>query len=304
LHPALGTATVAGLAGGAALAYAAGYEVRAFQLREDRVPVLAPGTASLRVLHISDLHMTPRQGKKVSFLRSLADLEPDLVVSTGDHLAHPDVVPTVGHALEPLSHLPGVFVLGSNDYYAPQLKNPARYLLPDSRTDHHGPELPWRELVDVLTGWGWVDLDNSAHRLRVGAGRRGDAEAAGLDIAFVGVDDAHLDRDDYQAVAGPPPPEADLSIGVTHAPYIRVLDAMAGDGHPLIIAGHTHGGQLCIPGYGALTTNCDLDTRRAKGLSRHGASYLHVSAGLGTSPYAPVRFACPPEATLLTLTSP
>jgi predicted MPP superfamily phosphohydrolase len=56
-------------------------------------------------------------------------------------------------------------------------------------------------------------------------------------------------------------------------------------------------------------TNCDLDTRRAKGLARHRAaaggksSWLHVSAGLGTSPYAPVRFACFPEATLLTLTA-
>jgi predicted MPP superfamily phosphohydrolase len=106
---------------------------------------------------------------------------------------------------------------------------------------------------------------------------------------------------------------------VTHAPYLRILDAMVTDGAGLVLAGHTHGGQLCIPGYGAIVTNCDLDPARAKGLSRHGRPWdgtgdpglggvdgrgavLHVSAGLGTSPYAPVRFACPPEATLLTLT--
>jgi predicted MPP superfamily phosphohydrolase len=83
---------------------------------------------------------------------------------------------------------------------------------------------------------------------------------------------------------------------------------MTADGFGLILAGHTHGGQLCVPGFGALVTNCDLPPRQAKGLSVHRAddgsgarSLLHVSAGLGTSPYAPVRFACPPEATLLTL---
>jgi predicted MPP superfamily phosphohydrolase len=79
---------------------------------------------------------------------------------------------------------------------------------------------------------------------------------------------------------------------------------MAADRVPLVLAGHTHGGQLAIPGWGALVSNCDLSPRRAKGLSRHSEStWLHVSAGLGTSPYAPIRFACHPEATLLTLVS-
>ena len=73
----------------------------------------------------------------------------------------------------------------------------------------------------------------------------------------------------------------------------------------LILAGHTHGGQVCVPGYGALVTNCDIDTRRVKGVSQHTAdghtAAMHVSAGLGMSPFAPYRFACRPEASLLTL---
>ena len=87
------------------------------------------------------------------------------------------------------------------------------------------------------------------------------------------------------------------------------------DGAGLVIAGHTHGGQLCVPFMGALVTNCDLDRKRARGVSRWwpgaggapssaapaDAAYLAVTAGLGTSPMAPVRFACRPEATLLTL---
>ncbi|MEY2673290.1 MAG: hypothetical protein RLZZ508_1167, partial [Actinomycetota bacterium] len=85
--------------------------------------------------------------------------------------------------------------------------------------------------------------------------------------------------------------------------YLRVLDAMVEDEIPLILAGHTHGGQLCLPFFGALVTNCDLDTRRAKGLHKYQDAWLHVSAGLGTNPFTPVRFACRPEATLLTLTA-
>lgn len=86
---------------------------------------------------------------------------------------------------------------------------------------------------------------------------------------------------------------------------------MSRDDVDLAMAGHTHGGQLCVPGYGALVTNCDLDAARASGLSRYPGRmsdpaaadhmFLHVSAGLGTSPYTPVRLACRPEATLLTL---
>ena len=81
-----------------------------------------------------------------------------------------------------------------------------------------------------------------------------------------------------------------------------MLDRFAADGYDLVLAGHTHGGQLRLPGYGALVTNCGIDRSRARGASRWGAHMrLHVSAGLGTSPYAPLRFACPPEASLLTL---
>jgi predicted MPP superfamily phosphohydrolase len=282
------------------VAYAAGYEVRSYRLRRIDVPVLAPGSRPLRVLHVSDLHLTPGQERKKAWLRRLAALEPDLVVNTGDNLAHRLAVPTVLDALGPLLECPGVFVPGSNDYYAPVAKNPARYLLPSDRVSRvRGRDLPWKELRDGLNEAGWLDLTNARDSLLVD----------GRTLAFAGVDDPHLGLDRYADVAGPAE-DADLTIGVAHAPYLRVLDAMAADGYRLLLAGHTHGGQLCVPGWGALVTNCDLEPARAKGLSRHparggpGASWLHVSAGLGTSPYAPLRFACPPEATLLMLTAP
>ena len=153
-----------------------------------------------------------------------------------------------------------------------------------------------------MTDAGWVDLDNARTSLHLGGQR----------IDLVGVDDPHIERDDYASVSAPAAADA-TTVGVAHAPYQRVLDAMTADGARLVIAGHTHGGQLCVPGYGALVTNCDLDRGRAKGVSRwwpgagtstprpSDAAWLHVSAGLGASRYAPVRFACRREATLITL---
>ena len=292
-------------AGAAGLAYASLVERNAFTLRRFRVPVLPHGAAPLRVLHVSDLHLVPRQRRKIEWVRGLAALEPDLVVNTGDNLADVDAVPAVVRAMEPLMERPGVFVLGSNDYFAPRPKNPARYLTNGYRKGLGGQPLPTSDLVDAFGKAGWVDLTNTRAAL----------EVAGHDLDFVGVDDPHLNYDRYPERTTPGTSSGELTIGVTHAPYTRVLDQMTGDGAGLVIAGHTHGGQLCLPFYGALVTNCDLDRKRAKGVSRwwpgagaqpssaapRDAAWLEVSAGLGTSPYAPVRFACRPEATLLTL---
>ncbi|MGA8993600.1 MAG: metallophosphoesterase [Nocardioidaceae bacterium] len=292
------------MTGAAGLAWGAVVEVRWFALRRVRVPVLPTGREPVKVLHVSDLHLTPSQARKRGWVRRLADLEPDLVVNTGDNLAHQHAVPVVLDALDRLLDLPGVYVLGSNDYFAPTARNPVRYLLPDDgRRSTHTPRLPTGELTAAFEARGWVGLTN----------RRDELVVKGTRFAFAGVDDPHLEYDDLSAVAGAADASADVRLGVTHAPYLRVLDQFTADGYDAVLAGHTHGGQLCLPWVGALVTNCDLETARVKGLHRHpagapvgvpGASWLHVSAGLGTSPYAPVRFFCRPEATLLTFTSP
>ncbi len=278
-------------------------EARAFVVRRQALSVLAPGSRSLRVLHISDVHLMPYQRAKQAWVGRLGNLDPDLVVCTGDNLGHARAVPALLECFTGLFRYPGVFVLGSNDYYGPRLKNPARYLLPEGgRRKIKGRPLPTADLVRGFTDAGWLDLSNRRTRL----------DLPGANLEFVGVDDPHLRRDRYARVAGPAATDAALTIGVSHAPYRRVLDAMTADGAGLILAGHTHGGQLCLPGVGALVTNCDLPRSQAKGLSRwyvpqehraaarHG-TWLHVSAGIGTSPFTPVRFWCRPEVTLLTL---
>jgi predicted MPP superfamily phosphohydrolase len=291
MQPALALPMGLAAAGVAAVGYGT-LEAGFFRLRQTRIPVLPAGDAPLRVLHLSDLHMTPRQDKKVRWVRELAALRPDLVVNTGDSLAHRAAVPAVLQALAPLFEFPGLFVSGSNDFWGPRWKNPASYLRPDTGRRLQGERLPWPVLRDQLREAGWVDLTNARQQVHLGDRM--------LDVAGVG--DPHIWADRYGRVAGRVSGAAEFGLGLVHAPEPRVLDRFARDGFRLVLAGHTHGGQLRLPPFGALVTNCGLDTRRARGLSAwRDGMWLHVSAGLGTSPFAPVRFACPPEATLITL---
>lgn len=295
-----------GGAAAAGLVYAH-LESKLFTVRRFTVPVLAPGQRPVRVLHLSDLHLTPAQHTKQEWVRSLAGLAPDVVINTGDNFGHLRSLGPLLDVLGPLMEVPGAFVMGSNDYFAPAFKNPARYLLPDAREEREDlVSLPTESLAKAFREAGWADLTNRRDAITLRDGRV-------LDL--VGMDDPHLDRD----VMPEPRTAGDASdpvlrFGVVHAPYQRVLNQLRADGADMVFAGHTHGGQLCLPGIGALVTNCDLDRGRAYGL--HGwpgprpdeaggedSTWLHVSAGAGTSPYWQIRFACRPEATLLTLTA-
>ncbi len=294
----LHTLALTAAAAGATVAYASVVERNWFALRRYEVPVLPAGADPVRVLHISDTHLTPGRHRLLSWLRSLDSLDPDLVVNTGDSIAHARAVPPLLDALGPLLQRPGVFVYGSNDLYSPVPKNPLRYLIEDT-SDRRRPvsDLPWAELGASLAAAGWLDANN----------KRGRIKAGGLDVEVGGVHDSHIAHDRYDLIAGPTDPSADLRLGVMHSPEPRVMDQFAADGYDLLLAGHTHGGQVCLPFYGTLVTNCGIEQARAKGLHRHpahggpGRPWLHVSAGLGTSPWTPVRFSCRPEATLLTL---
>ena len=267
-----------------------------YRLRQETIPVLPQGHRSIRVLHFSDLHLTPDRKGEIADIKSLVQLSPDLVISTGDFLAHPDAVPVVLDALDELLDLPGLFVFGSNDYYAPKFKNPFAYLKKDHGDRKLGEPLPTHQLRRGLTDRGWFDLNH----------KKATAQIKNTLIEVRGTDDAHLELDDYSLVRGKPV-RCDLAIGVTHAPYKRVLDGMSEDEVDVIFAGHTHGGQVRLPWFGeskALTTNCDLPNWRARGVSRvQGEPWLNVSAGMGTSPFARIRIASPPEVSLVILES-
>ncbi|MFT4123278.1 MAG: metallophosphoesterase [Microbacteriaceae bacterium] len=303
---ALGTV---GAAAGLAVLWGTLVERNLFGVRHERIAALPPGAAPVRVLHLSDIHLAPWQRHKIDWIRSLAELEPDLVVDTGDNLGHRDAYAALEHALAPFTGVPGVYVNGSNDYFSPTVKNPFGYLGGPSGRPRGEPDLDTARMEayfqDVL---GWTSLNNRAVTLDI----------AGSPVEFFGTNDAHRGWDDLAAL----PPAIDemrealagsedaappaLTVGVTHAPYRRVLDALVTNGAELLFAGHTHGGQVRIPFRPALVANCDIPHAQANGLSlwEHAGrtAYLEVSAGIGNSIYAPVRFATPPEAVLVELT--
>jgi predicted MPP superfamily phosphohydrolase len=167
----------------------------------------------------------------------------------------------------------------------------------DDGTRKLGSQLNTAEFDNRLQSRGWKNLNSSKVEILIKE----------ISIEARGTDDAHLGLDNYSLVSGKRNPRVDLSIGITHAPYRRVLDAMAIDGLDLVFAGHTHGGQVRVPWFGgtrSLTTNCDLSNWRSRGLTRlENEPYLHVSAGMGYNPFTPIRFLCPSEATLLELKS-
>ena len=281
----------------------------------------------LRVLQLSDIHLVPYQRRKIKWIQELAKTKPDLLVLTGDQLSSTKALGPLLEALSPFVGTPGAFVYGSNDYYGPLPKNPFVYFGRDhsdsSAREPHGDlvELPWREMTAAFEDAGWVNMANTRARLTIGD----------WNVNLVGVDDPHIGLDNFPAPGlgvpadeGEPPHgeslATDIKIGLTHAPYKRILDRMVEDECTAVFAGHTHGGQVCIPGVGALVTNCDLEREYASGLfqwpstggevihgdgavptgiERYPTTWVNVTTGLGTSPFAPVRVACRPEAVLV-----
>ena len=254
--------------------------------------VLPNGMSTIRVLQIGDIHLAPWQKRKQRFLSGLAREDFDLVVLTGDNLGHKKAIEPLLDSLAPLLGKPGVFVNGSNDYFAPVPKNPLAYLFRHSAKPKSA-NLDTKRMTDAFEKAGWLNLNN----------REAIAEIAGQPIRFIGIDDYHIGRANFDALS-----EGDqFTIALTHAPYLGALEKLAAKGAGMIFAGHTHGGQVRLPIIGALTTNCDLPTRFARGRSSWNFAsrevVLSVVAGLGNSIFAPVRFFCLPEVRLITLTA-
>lgn len=325
----MGRASLAAVAAGGTAALWGLAEAQSFTLRHRtliinrQTPEAIPEVGGLRILHLSDIHLMPYQHKKLRWLRSLAETRPDFIVFTGDQVSSAHSWPLLLEALAPFAGIPGAFVYGSNDYFMPHLKNPFTYFRHTHGAGHlkyQTPELPFEQMTADLEAFGWQNLNNS----------RATAHVDGWQIDLVGVDDPHIHHDNYppeSSAAGRSAPAADQSlqrikIGLTHAPYTRILNRMAAEGCTAIFAGHTHGGQVCLPGHGALVTNCDLDPKYASGMfqwppASEGivhrdaivptnteaapTSWVNVSAGIGTSPYAPVRVGCRPEAIVVDL---
>lgn len=291
------------LAGGIA-AWSTLVERNWYTVRYESVPILPEGSRPMRVLHVSDTHLAPWQEHRSQWVQELASLSPDAVVLTGDLMGHVDARPALIRALSPLAELnvPMFFVHGSNDYYGPVLKNPLKYLLARSSVEPtREPDIDNAALSDALKSLGAIDLNN----------RAATATINGTETVWFGMNDPHIKKDrplemhaSIQALGDDLLASSAPRFGVVHAPYQRALGHLVEEGADLIFSGHTHGGQVRLPGVGALTSNSDLPNDQARGLSAwvtsQGQAFLNVSAGIGHSIFAPVRFAGRPEATLIT----
>lgn len=295
----------------------------------------------LRILHLSDLHLWSGSSWLAHWVASLAEFpDIDLVVLTGDNFADASGLEMLYRALNPLLKLPGAFVFGSNDYYSGIPKLPLHYFFPNKKPKlRNVPDLPTEEFRDFLTTGGWRDLNNQVATCTLTSPARQGRSTEKLTVAFSGTDDPHIGRDEPVQV-----PDtwgkADLRLALTHAPYARVLDQYAACRADLVLAGHTHGGQVCLPKFGALVNNTDLPLSYSGGThwwqvgtvanpaprvhkgktyplpnlkalaseaeisdgTPGGKTRVHISRGLGTSKFTPVRLACPPEAAIITVT--
>jgi predicted MPP superfamily phosphohydrolase len=268
------------------VAYGVFIERRWYRVSRYRLDIL-PGaqTGGLSVLHLSDLHFVRGDRRKARFLASLP--QPDIAVVTGDLLGESEAVRSVAEALRPVrGRWASYFVLGSNDYFKPRPTLYFRYFF--GRTKYRrGTPSSSRDLVDALEADGWNLLKNE----------RMDVSLNGTRIEVTGLDDPHIHRHDIRTAVRRSP---DLfGLAIVHSP--DPAPELVALGYDLIVAGHTHGGQVRMPIVGALVTNGSIPRRMARGLIRLGTGFLHVSPGMGTSKYAPFRFLCRPEATLLEL---
>lgn len=256
-------------------------EARLYRIRNYEVPVLSAGAKPIRILQVSDLHLRRSNRRLIAFLKNLSEVSYDLVFATGDLLGEAEVLELCAELLNGLKADRRYFVFGSSDYYAPRLRSYTDYFFKIRRP--RAKKNPAHLFACALVNAGWTNLNNAT-----------DFENG---VQITGLDDPHLKRDERALLVRNP--AAQLAVCVVHdpAPYLDALTA----GFDVIVAGHTHGGQVRFPLIGAVVTNSTLPTRYARGLHRIKEGWLFVNPGLGTSKFAPFRFLCRPEASVLHL---
>jgi len=238
------------------------------------VPRLPSGLDGLRVLHISDLHLRPGSELAGELPTLVAGVPHDLTLYTGDFIDTDDGIPAVADLLARMPRVAGAYaVLGNHDH------------LPLGRFDGKNDVAALRH---ALTGAGIDVIDNGARPI------------LGGDLFIVGVDDPATDRDDLdRAMAGVP--EGGCSLVLAHSPDIVLRLGAHRPG--LILAGHTHGGQIRLPLLGPLITMSSLPRDDVMGLRQHHGVPTFVTRGIGYSGLD-LRLGCPAEIALLTLRSP
>ena len=274
---------------GAALAAYAWRESKRVELTHTviRLPELPAGLEGLRILHVADTHFPRNRESLPRFLDAAASLDYDIVFATGDYADTTRGWPVVAEAFRRLEPKLGIYaVIGGHERYAPAPPiTEALRLLRLFRRGRKRRLVDPTPLVQQLEAAGVRVLINASTTLEIG----------GEAVRLIGIDDAYLGLDDLEATTKPrgTPEPAAFTILLSHSPDGVPLATTAAI--PLALSGHTHGGQIRVPFYGAPVRHARaVDRRQAAGLMRIGGTQVYVSRGFGTTGL-PLRFACRPE---------
>lgn len=235
---------------------------------EWRVPGLPADLDGFTILHVSDLHYPRKNNGYAEAVEALLDgVEADLAVFTGDY--------RYGH-------------LGETDHVPRHLAS----LLSRIRTQHGAYGIlgnhDTHDMAEPLRSTGLRLLINEGTEVEVGGTR----------LWLAGSDDPHsMKADDFGAALQGSEP-GDFVVALVHTPELAHQAAAAGA--RLYFCGHTHGGQVCVPGWGPIETNCRMPRKYLHGEWEHDGMLGLTTAGLGTTD-VPVRLNCPAEAHRITL---
>jgi predicted MPP superfamily phosphohydrolase len=232
------------------------------------LPRLPPAFDNFTILHLSDLHVDISEGAMRHLVGLVGNLQYDICVLTGDYRGR--------------THGPFETSLQGIDELRAQLKGPLYGVLGNHDSIH---------MVPALEAMGIRMLFNECETIV-----RGDQH-----IFLAGIDDPHFYRaDDIEKAASRIPRDA-FSILLSHTP--EVYHRAASAGFDVMFSGHTHGGQLCLPGGIPIKLEAILPRSMGAGAWRHAGMIGYTSAGVGTS-LLPARLNCPPEIALHTLRRP
>ncbi len=242
----------------------------------------------LTILHLSDLHLHAPDQRKAEFLSYITSLDYDLVVLTGDIFENEGGIKYAPSLLTKKPRLGAFAILGNHDYYAYTIFNRIvgrllkRFRNPSKRRDV-------TPLISALEDNGYTVLRNQFVRLPVQR------------ISVIGVDYPCMDEPALQQLVSKADKD-DLLISLFHLP--KNLEHFVRANIRLVFGGHTHGGQVRIPGIGAIVTDSEMARHEASGLARRGNTLFHISRGLGQDPFPITNFRifCPPAATVLEVT--
>ncbi len=270
--------------------YGTRVETKRFRLEQLRVRTgtiggATSGKQSLKILHISDLHLSGNDEEKVQFIRKITDEDYDLIVLTGDVFEFLDGLKFGPSLLSRRPRLGAYAVFGNHDYYDYSIFNKTfgrlnrKYRHPARRNNIEPHRIS-------LEAGGFKVLINESVLI------------AEENLFIVGIDYFGIKENELQKLMDKAPVDA-LKLALFHVP--KYLDSFSKAGFHAAFGGHTHGGQIRVPGLGALITDSDLSRKNASGMVDVGGTKIHVSRGLGADPRSNIRLFCPPAATAIEL---